>query len=258
MLKYKYIIATVMMLACLIAATPAKAITVDLDGVANAGWSLGDLNTTYLNIRNPDVENSYYYKWKYDVSAGALSVPWSDLDALVSDLSDGTLNNDGSNTSIGNWHLESGGDVFSAPQDPIWKSISLTKGVYDLSLASDSGAYNLVDYWGGNSWNAYVQIWADYGDSFSFGDGNNVLFDTSEAAALSYYHNNVDGFQIYLAQIANVYFYINDYNSVDNSGGISLDIQANTTPVPEPATLVLMGSGLVAMGFRMRRLKRKA
>jgi hypothetical protein len=87
MLKHKYIILTVMVLACLFAATPAKAITVDLDGIANAGWwSAGALNKTYLNISNPDVEDSYYYTWQYDVSAGALSVPWSDLDALVSDL----------------------------------------------------------------------------------------------------------------------------------------------------------------------------
>ena len=258
MLKHKYIILTVMVLACLFAATPAKAITVDLDGIANAGWSDSYLSKTYLNIKNtsnPNENNSYYYKWQYDASAGALSVPWSDLDALVSDLSDGILNNDGSNTSIGNWHLESGGDVFSAPQDPIWKSISLTQGTYDLSLASTSGAYNLVDYWKENSWNAYVQIWADYGDSFSFGNGS-LSFD-SKADALSYYHNNIDG-QLYLAQNANVYFYINDYNSVDNSGGITLDIQARVNPVPEPATLILMGSGLVAMGFRMRRSKRKA
>jgi hypothetical protein len=251
MLKYKYIILTVMMLVCLIAATPAKAITVDLDGIANAGWSAGDLNKTYLNIYNLD-SMSYSYQWQY----GNGALPWLNLNALVSDLNDGTLNNDGSNASIGNWHLESGGDVFSAPQDPIWKSISLTKGVYDLSLASTSGAYNLVDYWGGNSWNAYVQIWADYGDSLSFGNG--LLSFGSKADALGYYHTNVDGLQLYLAQNANVYFYINDYNSVDNSGGIKLDIQARVNPVPEPATMVLMGSGLVAMGFRIRRLKRKA
>lgn len=251
MLKYKYITVTVLMLTGLFVATHAKAITVNLDGIANAGWYASDLNKTYLNIYNLDT-NSYAYQWQY----GNDALPWSDLDALVSDLNDGTLNADSSNTSIGEWRLESGGDVFLSPEKPVWKSISLTQGLYDLSLTSDSEAYNLVDYWGENSWNAYVQIWADYGDSFSFGNGSPSFH--SEADALGYYHNNVDGLQIYLAQNADVYLYINDTNSIDNSGSITFDIRPHdVTPVPEPATLVLMGSGLVAIGFRFRRLGKK-
>jgi len=46
-----------------------------------------------------------------------------------------------------------------------------------------------------------------------------------------------------LAQAANVYFYINDYNAIDNTGGVTLDIRA----VPEPASLWLLGSGMLLL-----------
>ena len=49
--------------------------------------------------------------------------------------------------------------------------------------------------------------------------------------------------QLTLDYPATVNFYINDYNSVDNLGSVSLDVNA----VPLPGTLTLLGSGLALL-----------
>ncbi len=175
------------------------------------------------------------------------TLPWGTLKDLTDDLNDGVLDNAGGG-AVGNWLLESGGDVFNHPDSEIYKSMYLPQGWYELTLTPESHAYNLEDFWGESSWNAYVQIWADYGDSFNFGEGYPLY--GSEGDALGYYHNYIDGMRIYLAQSADVYFFINDWNSVDNDGIITLDIQP--APVPEPGTLYLVASGLTFFLARRR------
>ena len=156
--------------------------------------------------------------------------------------------------------MESGGDPFISPSAPIWKSISLNSGTYVLSLTINSRAYNLSDYrWPNETtlvpkWNAYVQIYADYGGgqnaSFNFGEAP-LFIKPTEAEALDFYRNNVNGKQIALTQAANVYFYINDINSIDNAGGVSLEIQ----PVPVPQAVYLLGSGLLGLALIRRRFR---
>jgi hypothetical protein len=230
------------LLLSIVGASSARADTISLDAIANAGWYSEDLTRTHLSIRDND-SGGYYYQWSY----GNGNLPWSSLNDLVTDLTDdGILNTLGIN--VGNWLLESGGDVFNHPDSGIYKSMYLPQGWYELTLAPESHAYNLEDFWGGSSWNAYVQIWADYGDIFNFGEGY-PLYGTEEDA-LEYYRNCVDGMRIYLAQSADVYFFINDWNSVDNDGIITLDIQP--APVPEPGTLYLVASGLTFFLARRR------
>ena len=118
--------------------------TITLDGVANAGYWADDLSSSYLNVKNLTY-SSYYYQWRYG-STDALR--WDNMDDLVADL----------NTQGISWWLESGGDPFNNTPDPIWTSVYLEKGSYEISLAPDSSAYNLEAYWQNDSWNAYVQI----------------------------------------------------------------------------------------------------
>ncbi len=229
----------------------ARAELISLDPIANAGWYADDLTQTHLYIKDPESEDYYYYEWNY--GQGDL-LPWESLNDLVVDLGDGVLNNTPGEITVGSWLIGSGGDVFNDPDSAIWTSMSLPQGSYELTLTS--GVYNLEAYWGGDAWNAYTQIWADYGDgsdgdSFSFGEGF-PPFD-SEGEALEYYDDYV--LNIYLAQAADLYFYINDWNSVDNAGSsVTLDIKS--TPVPEPASLLLVCSGLIGLAGLRRKFKK--
>jgi hypothetical protein len=60
---------------------------------------------------------------------------------------------------------------------------------------------------------------------------------------LNYYRQNVDGMTITLDHQADVQFYINDYNSVDNAKSVTLEICG----VPLPGSLSLLGPGLALL-----------
>lgn len=214
----------------------ASTTSVTLDGIANAGYWADDLGSTYLYIKDKD-SDSYTYQWRYGVNPEALA--WSNLDELVVDLTSWNFN----------WWIESGGDPFNAPSSPIWTSVFFEKGSYEINLAPDSEAYNLTDYWGNNDWNDYVQIFAAYGDSFNFGEGSYIT--GSKDDAINYYNSNVDGMTISLKEDTNLYFYINDNNSVDNAGSVKL----NVSVVPEPGQVALFITGAILLVVRYQRKK---
>jgi len=205
------------------------ATTVTLDGVANAGWWANDLTSSYLNVKDT-ADSSYYYQWRY---GSAEELGWDNMDELVTDL----------NAQGFSWWLESGGNPFNNTPNPIWTSVYLEKGAYEISLAPDSSAYNLEAYWGNNNWNAYVQMWTDYGDSFNFGEW--AYANNSEQDTLQSYKANVDGMTFSLKHDTNLHFYINDTNSIDNSGSVKI----NLAVVPEPGQVVLFISGAVTLLF---------
>lgn len=205
----------------------ASTTTVTLDGIANAGWWADDLTSTYLYVKDK-ADDSYFFEWRYGSSP---ALPWSNLTDLITYL----------NSQGFDWWLESGGDPFGAPSSPIWTSVFLAKGLYEVSLAPDSEAYNLSDYWGENHWNAYVQMYAAYGDGFNYGEGSDIT-DTKDNA-LNYYRANVDGMTISLKEDTNLYFYINDTNSIDNAGSVKL----NVSVVPEPGQVVLFVTGAILL-----------
>ena len=231
----KILLAVIMLLIIPFSYSPA-ATTVTLDSVTNAGYWAEDLSSSYLNVKNL-TDSNYYYQWRYG-STDALR--WNNMDELVADL----------NTQGFSWWLESGGDPFSNTSDQIWTSVFLEKGLYEVSLAPDSQAYNREDYWGNDAWNAYVQMWTDYGDSFNFGEGTYTY--GSEQDTLQFYNASVDGMTITLTEDTNLNFYINDYNSIDNSGGVTL----NVAVVPEPGQVALFIAG--AFTLVIFRLKQKA
>ena len=228
---------------------------IHLDGIANAGWSADDLNKAHLYIYDLD-KNQYAYQWFY----GSGPLPWNSRDDLKADLAKGEVNG----TPVGNWQVQSAGDVFNNPANAIWKALSISPGTYTLKLTADSHAYQLNEFpWSDTDnsapiWNAYVQMDAVYNDattaSFQFGDWS--YFKGSKNDVLKYYRINpdgklyMDGMSITIPKPATMLFYINDYNSVDNGASVTLEF---SQAAPLPGSLVLFGSGLLAfMSWRRR------
>lgn len=228
-------------------AAPAGAYTVYVDGVANAGWWADTLEKTHLYVWDQDA-GAYAYQWVYN---GITPLPWNSLPEFLNDLSDNVLDQAGG-ISLGNWQVQSGGDPFNQPAAAIWKSLTLPAGNYRLRLTPDSRAYDLKAFaWPNETaqslWNAYVQIHGRYqgGGTFDLAFGDWSFNRPTEAEVLSYYHNYVDGLPLVLSEPAELLFYINDYNSIDNAYGVTLEVAV----VPLPATLLLLGSGLVALAL---------
>ena len=232
-------------LVVLFMAPAAGATIVTLNSVEHAGWWEKNLEQPYLKI----LAESGTVVWSSESS----QVNWSSFADLVADLSDDAVGAAGSAPSLGKYEIQSGGNVFSATAAaPIYQTLKFSAGQYTISLDSNSVAYNLQGYSdqyyaGDNLWNAYVQMWVTGGQDLAFGDGSPLY--GSEAAALAAYDTMTASLTLF--GDADLNFYINDYNSLDNTGSVTLNIQA----VPLPAAWLLFGSGMAALvgGRRFRK-----
>ncbi|PKN68378.1 MAG: hypothetical protein CVU54_15075 [Deltaproteobacteria bacterium HGW-Deltaproteobacteria-12] len=184
---------------------------------------------------------------------------------------------------INDWTLESAGNIWSSDAT-VGESLSgLSAGTYRISPLS--GAYMYVDdafEWGGGYqhkywWKVFVIATdsAGYnhdnpGDArgYIFGPGGAEELDVSSLLATpeaydwyaqhadfsGAYDSSTDAFNavqnlhldISLEEGGGLYFWIWDWNSIDNSGAISL----NVTSVPEPSTLILLAIGLSCLIIR--------
>ncbi len=184
---------------------------------------------------------------------------------------------------INNWTMESAGNIWSSDSN-IGESLSgLSAGTYRITPAS--GAYMYVDdafEWGGGYqhkywWKVFVIATDNTGYNhdnpgdargYIFGPGGVEALNLSgllaTPAAYDWYSQHADFSGAYdtptgafnavqnryldisLEEGGSLYFWIWDWNSIDNSGAISL----NVTYVPEPSTFILLAIGLSCLIIR--------
>jgi hypothetical protein len=150
------------------------------------------------------------------------------------------------------WYLQSGGNIWSATDQSVGEALSgLGAGTY--RIAPTAGAY-MYDSW---NWDpAYSnQYWWQLmirADDYSNGQLVNSLYAAlgsptgCASAGAAFQAVQGDYLDITLAHGGSLNFWIYDWNSLDNAGGLSFSV----TPVPEPVTFLFL---MMAFPFFIRR-----
>ena len=159
------------------------------------------------------------------------------------------------NNSIpGPWVLESVGNIWSS-DDRIGESLlGLHAGIYRVSPVSGAYMYNSFgwndEYNGKYWWELHIKATAYQNGQIvdNYYMLGSILGKTSADLALqAVLGTSID---ISLAEGGSLNFWVWDWNSIDNSGGLSF----NVTPIPEPSTLTLLGIGMLFLIRRIRKL----
>ena len=209
---------------------------ITLDAKEDAGQSPGQAAYLRFNVNN-------------------VLLPVSSTDTPFTSASD--VYNYASGKGISIWLLESAGNIWS-PDQVVGESLTgLHAGTYRMSPLS--GAYRAYQYdsfeWSNNlndrKWRWEMHIQAINGQGVNENDymlGSTNPFNTADEAFNAASGSHLD---ISIAEGGSLKFWIYDTNSIDNSGGLSINVAA----VPEPATILLLSLGLIAIPGIRRLIK---
>ena len=229
---YKKLIVIMTIFAVLIAGhgTLFAATTINLDGIEDSGISPG--LSAYLRFTRSGYP---------DININKNSTTQFTTSTEIYDYAADTLH-------ISDWVLESAGNIWSNVDLIVGETLDLSAGTYRISPTI--GEYNAYEYdsfdwddayknlyW----WNLYITAQNVYVSDTVAAEGYYELGSRDGKATADKAFNDVYGSyrDIHLAEGGSLTFYIWDWNSIDNSGGLSFKVEA----VPLPPTLILMLSG---------------
>jgi hypothetical protein len=156
------------------------------------------------------------------------------------------------NEGIENWLLLSSGDNSNISPDTIvgYSLTALTAGTYRISVldgAFEYDSFNWKDEYGNDS--QYYNKWL-WGMHVRACDNVNNICANYTLGSFTYYGspnealiNNIGQFvDVSVTEGGSLNFWIDDWNSIDNSGGIRFDV--TPVSVPEPSTFLFITLGL--------------
>jgi len=159
------------------------------------------------------------------------------------------------------WHLESGGNIWSSDKIVGDTLNNLNEGIYRVSVVSGAFMYDSFDEgWSPfeNQWRWELHIQAlralvdgEIKDYFDYMLGSFDPYSTADLALQASLGKYID---VPLAEGGSLIFWIwdNPY-TIDNSRSVTFSVSNVTPVIPEPSTLILVGTGLLFLVRRFRK-----
>ena len=210
--------------------SPALGIQMTIDAIDDAGQFPG---------QNAYVKFVYDVNKELSVTTSDVSQPWTSKQEVIdyADLK-----------GITDWQLESASNIWSSDKTVGDTLTNLSAGIYRIAVVAGAFQYdsfNLSDYKGQYWWQLHIQS-SMLADPVILGDTKG--FPSPQSALANSFLKYLD---VPVNEGGSLNFWIWDWNSIDNSGSLTFDVA--TAPIPEPSTLILVGTGVFFLTRRFRR-----
>lgn len=207
--------------------SPALGVQMTIEAIDDSGLYPGE--AAYLKF--------VYSGGEYPVTTAMVPNPWT---------SKQEVDDYGNLKEIIDWQLNSASNIWSSDLIVGDALTGLQAGVYRVSVVSGAFMYDSFD------WSDYKdQWWWQLHIQSSMEPASVILGDTNPfGSAASALANSLGKYlDIPVNEGGSLIFWIWDWNSIDNLGSLTFDV----TPIPEPSTLILAGTGLLFLAGRFRR-----
>jgi len=154
--------------------------------------------------------------------------------------------------NLPDWWLWSAGNIWSTDDKIVGESLEgLSAGTYRISAVGGAFTFDSFDwspYFGKYYWQLQIQGFLQddtpIGPPQMLGSIGDYLNPDD-----AYYDNLGKYVDIDIPSGGSLVFWIDDTNALDNAGSLTF----NVTPIPEPATVILLGTGMLFLAKRFRR-----